>query len=439
MSEKTQPTEVRIPMPAETSGGLAGMIAQVRNAAPKAQAPATPATPSPAARTDAPRVPSSPGSEDRLRRSEPGDGRPSPSALPVAAQRPTEDTINPKPDSAAATNQQFELDERGQVVPAKDKFAAPEPKKDADEIDFEESETPEVKPEDRSDAKVEPEVKPAPEKSPDDPPLTFTQPAARDYSIFDPADVEALKKLPNAAFNRLSERFKVAKQNADELNKLKTEIASKPAEPTYLFEHPEAYMLQPEFTKLLQADDQAKQLASFYEEQLGRAQEGQDFQFVNDQGQLQTVALNGRVNGRAIAALTARMNMHIQQQQQTQLQIQQYSSNYKTQATRVSTELKAIEDKLFPSFDEAKLSPEEKAVYEYAYQITPAPLRSAPQTRLLAKAYVEFAKLHSTTSAKIASLEKQLAEATSKTPRPPTPGLPSSPTEDIIPFRDPED
>lgn len=427
-----QPTEIRVPMPAETSGGLAGMIASIARRTPPTEASTAQPVPPPAASDRLARATGA-GSEDPLRGSEPAAGprRPT-SPSPAAAERPPDNPNVPKPDSAAATDQKFELDEHGQVVPVKDKHSDPTPKKDADEVDFEEDE-----PKSEPQAEVKPEVKP--EKSPDDPPLTFTQPPARDYSIFDPADVEALKKLPNSAFNRLADRFKVAKQNADELAKIKADLAAKPAEPTFLYEHPEAYMLQPEFTQLLQADDQAARLASFYEEQLGRAQEGQDFQFLNDQGQLQTVELKGRVDGRAIAALTARMNLQIQRHQQTQQQIAQYSSNYKAKATQVASELKVIEEKLFPSFDETKLAPEEKAVYDYAYQITPAPLRSAPQTRLLAKAYVEFAKLHASTSAKIAALEKQLEAYTNKSSPAPTPGQSVSPTEDIIPFRDPED
>ena len=437
------PTSVRIPMPPETTGsGLAAMLSSARgSSAPKAesQTPSTPASEQAPSGVTAPAVappqrpmrPDGPAPKDDFR-------------SPGAAKRPPEGAQAKQPlnhnDPQTAANGKFTINEKGQVVPAglrkaDDTKRAPDP----DEVDFTEEEAPaekaeEAKVEEKIEEKAEAPVE-KPAETPAAPePLAFTQ-TTRDYSVFDPADVEALKKLPNAAFNRFRDTFVAAKKDKEELETLRKEISSKPKEPVYLYEHPEAYMLQKDFTNLLEQEDQSNQLVSFYQTQLARASEGEDIQIINGQGQLQELKLNGRVNGQVMAHLQVELNKYVQFQQQAKLATQQYQSRYKQQVNTVAQQLKQIDDKLFPGFSVDKLSPEEKSVYEYAYQITPEPLRGSPQTKLLAQAYVSYSQLHTTTAAKIAELEKQLAALTSKAapiPKPIPAGQGS--VEEQVPF-----
>lgn len=446
----TAPTSVRIPMPPETTGsGLAAMLSSARGSSAhkaEAQAPAAPASaPSGEQAPSGVTAPAVAPPQRPMRTDWPApqdDFR-----SPGAAKRPPEGAQAKKPldhnDPQTAANGRFTINEKGQVVPAGPRKAddtkrAPDP----DEVDFTEEETPTEKPtEATATEKVEAPVEkpaetPAPETKPVEPaePLAFTQ-TTRDYSVFDPADVEALKKLPNAAFNRFRDTFVAAKKDKEELETLRKEISSKPKEPVYLYEHPEAYMLQKDFTNLLEQEDQSNQLVNFYQTQLAKAAEGEDIQIINQQGQLQELKLNGRVNGQVMAHLQVELNKYVQFQQQAKLATQQYQSRYKQQVNTVAQQLKQIDDKLFPGFSVDKLSPEEKSVYEYAYQITPEPLRGSPQTKLLAQAYVSYSQLHTTTAAKIAELEKQLAAYTSKaTPVPkPIPAGQGS-VEETIPF-----
>jgi hypothetical protein len=355
---------------------------------------------------------------------------------PGAAERPPQgrqDSQLSHNDPNTAANGKFTINEKGQVVPVgerppDDTKRAPDP----DDVDFTEDEvSTEAKVETKTEAPAEPKV-----ETPAEPtePLAFTQ-TQRDYSVFDPADVDALKKLPNAAFNRFRDTFVAAKKDKEELETLRKEVSSKPKEPVYLYEHPEAFMLQPEFTNLLTQEDNSTQLVNFFQTQLARASEGEDVQIINQQGQLQELKLNGRVNGQVMAHLQVELNKYVQLQQQAKLATQQYQSRYKQQVATVAQQLKQIDDKLFPGFAVEKLSPEEKAVYEYAYQITPEPLRGSPQTKLLAQAYVSYSQLHSSTAAKIAELEKQLAAHTAKTPSVPKP-IPAGQgsVEDFAPF-----
>lgn len=439
----TAPTTVRIPMPPETTGsGLAAMLSSARgSSAPKAEA----STPAPASAPSGEQAPSGVTAPAVAPSQRPmrTDG-PAPQddfRSPGAAKRPPEGGQAKKPlnhnDPQTAANGKFTINEKGQVVPAgpkkvDDTKRAPDP----DEIDFTEDEAPAEKTE---ESKVEaPAEKPAETPAPETPatpePLAFTQ-TTRDYSVFDPADVEALKKLPNAAFNRFRDTFVAAKKDKEELETLRKEISSKPKEPVYLYEHPEAYMLQKDFTNLLEQEDQSNQLVNFYQTQLAKAAEGEDIQIINQQGQLQELKLNGRVNGQVMAHLQVELNKYVQFQQQAKLATQQYQARYKQQVNTVAQQLKQIDDKLFPGFSVDKLSPEEKSVYEYAYQITPEPLRGSPQTKLLAQAYVSYSQLHTTTAAKIAELEKQLAALTSKAaplPKPIPAGQGS--VEETIPF-----
>lgn len=426
------PTTVRIPMPAETTGsGLAAMLSSARGTA-QAKAPAAPSTGEqvPSGVT----APAVAPSQRPMRTDAPApkeDFRP-----PGAAERPPQgrqDSQLSHNDPNTAANGKFTINEKGQVVPVgerppDDTKRAPDP----DDVDFTEDEvSTEAKVETKTEAPAEPKV-----ETPAEPtePLAFTQ-TQRDYSVFDPADVDALKKLPNAAFNRFRDTFVAAKKDKEELETLRKEVSSKPKEPVYLYEHPEAFMLQPEFTNLLTQEDNSTQLVNFFQTQLARASEGEDVQIINQQGQLQELKLNGRVNGQVMAHLQVELNKYVQLQQQAKLATQQYQSRYKQQVATVAQQLKQIDDKLFPGFAVEKLSPEEKAVYEYAYQITPEPLRGSPQTKLLAQAYVSYSQLHSSTAAKIAELEKQLAAHTAKTPSVPKP-IPAGQgsVEDFAPF-----
>lgn len=420
-------------MPTETQGsGLAAMLGSARANARSTAAPST--------ALDAP----SPGAGDGAVAAAPANhpsglkpSTPTNSTALDARSAPRESKSVNHNDPQLAANNKFTLDEHGRVVPAGPKpptdRRAPDPENfetlddDGETAKVETPETPEVKPDVTPEAKVEPPAEPEAKE-----PLAFTQ-TTRDYSIFDPADVDALKKLPNAAFNRLRDRFVESKKTKDELDVLKKEVSSRPKEPTYLYEHPEGYMLQPEFTNLLTQEDQSNQLVNFYQEQLARASEGEDFQFLNEQGQVQSVKLNGRVSGKANALLQVELNRYVQLQQQAKQAVQQFQHRYKQGVATVGQQLKQLEDKFFPGFDETKLSGEDKAVYDYAYQITPEPLRNSPQTRLLAKAYVEFAKLHSSTAARIAELEKQLAVGKPKPTPTPLPAGQGA-VETVVPF-----
>ena len=425
-------------MPAETQGsGLAAMLGSAR-----ANARTTPSSDKSAAGPSTALDSPSPGAGDGAVAAAPAknpDGlKPSaPSNHPSLAARsaPRESKSVNHNDPQLAANNKFTLDEHGRVVPAGPKpptdRRAPDPENFEtldDDGETTKAETPETA-ETPAAPEATPETPAAPEAKE---PLAFTQ-TTRDYSIFDPADVDALKKLPNAAFNRLRDRFVESKKTKDELDLLKKEVSSRPKEPTYLYEHPEGYMLQPEFTQLLTQEDNSNQIVNFYVEQLSKASEGEDFQFINEQGQVQTVKLNGRVNGKANSLLQVELNKYVQLQQQAKQAVQQFQHRYKQGVATVGQQLKQLEDKFFPGFDETKLSGEDKAVYDYAYQITPEPLRNSPQTRLLAKAYVEFAKLHSSTAARIAELEKQLAVGKPKPTPTPLPAGQGA-VETVVPF-----
>jgi hypothetical protein len=432
-------TSVRIPMPPETTGsGLAAMLSSARgSSAPKAEAqtPSAPASEQSPSGVTAPAVAPS----QRPMRTD-GPAPKEDFRSPGAAKRPPEGAQAKQPlnhnDPQTAANGKFTIDENGRVVPAgprkaDDSKRAPDP----DDVDFTEDESTEKPTEAKVEATAEkPTETPAAETPAAPEPLAFTQ-TTRDYSVFDPVDVEALKKLPNAAFNRFRETFVAAKKDKEELETLRKEISSKPKEPVFLYEHPEAYMLQKDFTNLLEQEDQSNQLVNFYQTQLARASEGEDIQIINGQGQLQELKLNGRVNGQVMAHLQVELNKYVQFQQQAKLATQQYQSRYKQQVATIDQQLKQIDDKFFPGFSVDKLTPEEKAVYEEAYRITPEPLRNSPQTRHLAQAYVSFAQLHVRSSARIAELEKQLAAYTSKaTPMPkPIPAGQGS-VEDTVPY-----
>ena len=432
---------VRISVPETPSPGINAMMRGSN--APRAQAPAiAPSQAAPAVAPTAPR-PATPDSPALplgpvLKAPQAGAAR--------SGNQPQPHTITP--DGKLVPHNPFEV-----KTPK-----APEPKADVPEGDVEiafeeldadgEFKTPETPadaesaiPTAKSDAIVEsPSETPAP-----DAPISFAPAQGRDYSIFDPADVEVLKKLPNAAFDRFKSAFVEKAQFKAKADALEQQIKSTPKEPTYLYEHPDSFMLQPEFTQLLQQEDQANQLEAFYADQLVAAQDAQAFRIHTDQGQLVDIPnTTGTVDARHVVYLQRKLNQVASNAQQVKQNLSTYQATYRQKASQVQQQLEAIDRQLFPSWDDNKLTPNEKLAYQRAIEITPEPLRGTHQTKTLARAYVEFGRLATAKQAEINMLTKRIAELEGTTvggkkAPVPVPGKPVASGDEIIPFNNEDD
>jgi len=129
------------------------------------------------------------------------------------------------------------------------------------------------------------------EQKPHTPPKTTTPPAttppvapvvidpnARDYTGVDEQDVPLFKKMANESFNRLKPLYLDYKKKQAELNETQQKLAEAQKGVTRIpdsyYEHPNAYILTPEFNVAAQTSQQAQAILNHWTDQLQKIREG---------------------------------------------------------------------------------------------------------------------------------------------------------------------
>ena len=278
--------------------------------------------------------------------------------------------------------------------------------------------------------------------SPVEPTIEVVAAKARDYTKFDDGDVQYLKSLGNKEFDKLAPVFEKIKNERAELAELKAKIPelekTASAKPTFAHEHPDAYLLDPDFGNLLTAADNSDQISNFWHQQLINIENGEAYKAVQD-GKLVEVpaAADGRVDVRAKVYAQQQLNRAAYQAEQARFQVESFRKDYAGEAKKSQEQLLATEKQLFPNFDEAKLSQDDKKNYDYAMNnLTPKAFRQHPQTRVLAKAYVSFQQLIGIAN-KLATENEQLRAPKARPAPTPTPGTADS-DDDFVTFVRPE-
>ena len=424
---------IRIPLPAETSGTV-GINSAGRRSSPGAQAaaPQAPAvTPAPPATSPAVPAPTNLTSQVVV---------PAPQAPAPKAPKPQAQSTSMKvgPDGKLTPADPFS---RPAPV-AKEPVVAKEPDPGNEEIKFDESDddfpdTHDDIAKKAADEPVEAEVAPdvAPEVEAPNP--AFGQPAGRDYSVFDPEDVEVLKKLPNAQFDKVKAIALDRKAKTAEIAELK----ARPTGPEHLYEHPESYVLHPKFGQLLAKSEECRQLEAFYERQILAAAEANDIQFLDGNNNIQTLKNeDGRVNVQAQLYLQKQYNSAVSEGQQVNHMTRQFQAEHQAATNAVHTQLDEAEKKFFPTFDEKTLTEAERQIYEQSFSLAPEVLRHTQQTRMLSKARLEYFKLAAASQVEINALKSKLAALTTK---PGAPALrvakPTTAGDELIKFQEDDD
>lgn len=271
----------------------------------------------------------------------------------------------------------------------------------SDEISFDELDTapkpsaakPEVKPEVKPETK--PEVKPADklaDKAEEKPnPFEISEPKKRDYSELSPEDAELARKLPNKLHDLFRARLGAFKV---EMDKKEQELAAaKSAAAKFTHDHPDAYKLDPAFNEALAEFEVIRSEQSFYEEQLVRAQNGEDWAYIKEFDKdgnpvLEKVAANGRVNSEHVRTLRQAVNSLAQREQAAQMKAAQIKNTYVTSAKEVQQHFQQAKAKLFPGIDPGKLEGQEKAIYDLVFETLPVAARQHPSAQMQALAAV---------------------------------------------------
>lgn len=223
---------------------------------------------------------------------------------------------------------------------------------------------------------------------PADKTVTKVDPNARDYTIF-PEEVRPfLKKASNEAFQYAVKLQKdVTKLTADSVEKDKKvkELADKHIPDSY-YQHPEAYVLSPDFQQASQGLTTISTLESFYKQQMVNIREGKDIQ--------ELTFADGKFG--ALPARKATPNDEVDiMQKLTQLTSQRTGLQGKVEAmktgfaTRFATDsafVKGIETQYFSDYEKPD-SPAQPKIKEVMSKL-PASFQSHPLASLLVKSVV---------------------------------------------------
>lgn len=267
-------------------------------------------------------------------------------------------------------------------------------------------------------AKVEKQVTETPVEGEDTAP-TAPQPAGRDYSQFEPQDVELFKKLPNHLFNAMKDRYaqvkEIATQNAKLTERIK-QIESGALPDSYV-QHPQAFTLSPEYTQAAQLHNQAQFEVGIVEKAINAIEMGLPYQVLTgydaqDNPVFRTVQPKLDKDGNALLDIAAKNSyMRVLQQidrkrEGAEQQMQSVKAQFGAMRGAQLNEFKQMQAQTFPVFEK----PEYKQQIDATVAQLPAYLRHDPAVaQFCARGSMLINALH----AKVKEL--QGAQAVSKT------------------------
>lgn len=276
----------------------------------------------------------------------------------------------------------------------KDKPKDPELVEDTGEGDLEEAKSKN----DSLELSLEEDDQVTPDGEPVDPNKFKSPKPGRDYTKFiDPDMAEIASGLPNvlyAKFEQLAPKWKAA---LDE-NKTLREAAAKI--PSFHYEHPEGYVLSPEWPKLTAAFNAYDHETKHWENQLYAIEQGElwrDFRGYDEKGQPVYAVVQPLENGKVDvkARIHAQKNLQVAQNQYQQVQAaaQNHITTYGQKVQNAKNEIDALCKKAFPSLDPVKFEGPDKEAYETVAQMVPEQFKNHPMTKIGQLTYVYALKI----------------------------------------------
>ena len=211
-------------------------------------------------------------------------------------------------------------------------------------------------------------------------------------SDLDPDLAPVFKQMSNDAFNKLKPIVLAHKKAQDELNARNARIAEleKGRIPESYYEHPQGYVLSPEFIQASEEFNSAQRLHDHWKKQLVAVREGaatyKDIAFNEQTNRYELVDRTADAIGESnILSQINAAQYAISEKQQA---IRSMSTSYKARHGEVTNWVRTTESKLFPLFD----APEHKDKFDPVIQDTinklPPAFQHSPLARMLAKSLV---------------------------------------------------
>jgi hypothetical protein len=250
--------------------------------------------------------------------------------------------------------------------------------------------------------------------------------AARDYSAFDPDDVEILKKAPNHVFEALKARLPKLYEEKNKKKELEARLQQleQNAVPQQWYEHPSAFVLHPKYNEISTKLSRAEFEARHYNEQAAAVENGADkFSIVEGYDpktgepilKEQTIDPKNQTKIKNVLLGTAMQLTGMQQKLREE--VDGFATSFKNNYERLVQDMRKHEDVHFPFFAETPekpLSPEIKQAMQAVEQLMPPEMGNNP----LRSYVIKSGALNILLVNKIKQLEAQLngkAEAAKET------------------------
>lgn len=204
---------------------------------------------------------------------------------------------------------------------------------------------------------------------------------ARDYADIDPSDVPLFKGMSNEAYAKARDWYKAAR-NQDTKYKELEGTYSKVKDLQY-YQHPEAYRLTEDYSKLEKSVSNSNTLANHWQQQLALIKEGKPFHdvVVGENGEL---SLGGQYqpSPQAEALVTRALQKSTMDASQAQAKLEAYKGDYSARHKNFDTTLGKIEQDLL---GEVRTNPEfVKLEQQVLNSMIPPELRGSRQYQLMA-------------------------------------------------------
>lgn len=236
---------------------------------------------------------------------------------------------------------------------------------------------------------------------------------SRNYAQFPAEWHDILKVLPNAKFALAEKLLPALLANAANAEKLAKQV------PTFLHEHQESYLLDPQYRDIQRQTSMAAGEEQHYIQQLQEIKEGRPWYEIvsydaNGQPQykLHEALGEGKVDIRAETQIMMGLNKISSMRQQGQMAIQQFQAGHAQRLARAAAEFKALDDSVFSKVQEATFSDGDKKYFAHTMGKIPEQFRGHPLAKSLAKATVGYMRLF---NAYKAAVEKNNKTAKIKT------------------------
>lgn len=270
-----------------------------------------------------------------------------------------------------------------------------------------------IKPEVTSTTKTE--VESNPEVTVGAKPITSPIRTARDYTGFSDDEKTLLGRTSNDAFAYLRPRLLERNQMAAVLKAKDTEIANlkvgKQVLPDNYYEHPQAFVLSPEYNKVSNDMQVSNYIHNHWKTQLGNIRRGEDWTDLAINNGRPVLTPKQKATPESEAEIMSLVTTTANQLQEFQRKAHTVQVEFSGRAKQAKAHIEAEEKKYFGAFEDEKHP--SQPIIKSIIETVPSEFRASPMTRPFAKACAALLVLserESVSTAKIIELNKKIEE-----------------------------